>query len=78
MVPVPSGEYEKDTRLFTYTVENKQNFTPNMVAAELPQVLVNFFNCFKSDVLFDCIDQENIYRTDRNVTIYHWRNVGLE
>ena len=30
-----------------------------MVAAELPQVLVNFYNCF--DVLFDCIDSENIY-----------------
>ena len=55
MVPVPSGEYEKDT-----SVIDMRTFTPNMVAAELPQVLVNLFNCFKSGVLFDYIDQENL------------------
>ena len=35
------------------------NLTINSVAALLPLVLVLLFNCFKSSVLFDCIDPGN-------------------
>ena len=38
--------------------KNKCNFTP-LVAAELPLISVQPFNCFKSYVLFDCIESDN-------------------
>ena len=43
------------------TVNNEGNFTPNMVAAELSQILVETLIY----VLFDCIDPDNDYNCDR-------------
>ena len=43
------------------TVNNEGNFTPNMVAAELSQILVEPLIY----VLFDCVDLENDFNSDR-------------
>ena len=40
-------------------MKNKCTVTPNLVTTELPQILVEDFNCFKSYVLFGCIEREN-------------------
>ena len=42
--------------LFTHTLTNKCSFTPDLVTAQLLLILVQGFNCFKSCVLFECID----------------------
>ena len=57
-----AGRYHSDEN---YSVNNKVNFTPNLVAAELPLILVQFFTCFSSYVLFDCIDPVNNYTNNR-------------
>ena len=42
------------------TNKTKQcNFTPNLMAAELPLILVKPFRCFKRLVMSDCTDPEN-------------------
>ena len=48
-----------------YTVKHNCNFTPNFVAAELPQLLVQPFTCFKSDVLLDSFSPDNNYNDNR-------------
>ena len=40
------------------TVKDKRNLSPNLMAAELPLIWVQPFDCFKTYVLSDCIDAD--------------------
>ena len=49
-----------------YTVNNKCNFTPHLMAAELPHIFwFKYFNCFIENYFLLCCFDQNYYNNNR-------------